>query len=44
MMRNALRIGVPIAFGTDRGVYPHGMNAQEFGDLVERGMTPAAAR
>ena len=43
MMRNALKIGVLIAFGTDAGVYPHGMNAKEFGDYVEVGMTPAAA-
>ena len=27
MFKTALRIGVPIAFGTDAGVYPHGMNA-----------------
>jgi len=43
MFRNALKIGVPIAFGTDAAVYPHGMNAQEFGDMVDLGMTPAAA-
>ena len=43
MMKNAMRIGVPIAFGTDAAVYPHGINAQEFGDYVDVGMTPAAA-
>jgi imidazolonepropionase-like amidohydrolase len=43
MFRTALKIGVPIAFGTDSAVSPHGINAQEFGDLVEVGMTPAAA-
>jgi len=43
MMKNALKIGVLIAFGTDAGVYPHGMNAKEFGDYVDVGMTPAAA-
>ncbi len=43
MFRNALKIGVPIAFGTDAAVYPHGINAQEFGDMVELGMSPAAA-
>ena len=32
-----------IAFGTDSGVSPHGVNAQEFALLVEHGMTPAAA-
>lgn len=40
-MRAALRIGVPIAMGTDAGVYPHGLNAREFGDLVDLGLTPA---
>jgi len=29
MFKAALRIGVPIAFGTDSGVYPHGMNGME---------------
>jgi imidazolonepropionase-like amidohydrolase len=43
MFRNALRIGVPIAFGTDAGVYPHGLNAMEFGLMVDLGMSPAAA-
>lgn len=43
MMKSAIRIGVPMAFGTDATVYPHGLNAQEFGDLVDAGMTPAAA-
>jgi imidazolonepropionase-like amidohydrolase len=43
MFKNALRIGVPIAFGTDAGVYPHGMNATEFGLMVDLGMSPAAA-
>jgi imidazolonepropionase-like amidohydrolase len=38
-----MRVGVPIAFGTDSGVSPHGMNAKEFSLLVELGMTPAAA-
>ena len=41
--RKALDIGVKIAFGTDSGVSPHGLNAQEFGLLVDRGMSPAAA-
>lgn len=43
MFRRAVRMGVKIAFGTDSGVSPHGMNAQEFGLMVERGMTPAQA-
>ena len=43
MFKNALKIGVPIAFGTDAGVYPHGMNAMEFGLMTELGMSPTAA-
>jgi imidazolonepropionase-like amidohydrolase len=43
VFRAALKIGVPIAFGTDSGVSPHGMNAKEFALLVEVGMQPAAA-
>jgi imidazolonepropionase-like amidohydrolase len=43
MFKAALRIGVPIAFGTDAGVYPHGLNAEEFGDMTDLGMSPAAA-
>lgn len=30
--------GVPIVFGTDAGVFPHGLNAREFGYMVEAGM------
>ena len=43
MFKAALRIGVPIALGTDAGVYPHGMNGMEFGLMTELGMSPAAA-
>jgi imidazolonepropionase-like amidohydrolase len=42
-MRMAIRLGVPIAFGTDATVYPHGLNAREFGDYVDLGMAPAQA-
>jgi len=34
----AYKRGVPIAFGTDAGVFPHGENADEFGYMVEAGM------
>lgn len=43
MMKKALEIGVPLAFGTDSGVSPHGMNGKEFALLTELGMSPAAA-
>jgi imidazolonepropionase-like amidohydrolase len=39
----ALALGVRIGFGTDAGVYPHGMNATEFRLMVERGMKPIDA-
>ncbi len=39
----AVDAGVHIAFGTDAGVFPHGMNAGEFGDYVSAGMTPLEA-
>ena len=34
----AYKRGVLIAFGTDAGVFPHGLNAKEFGYMVEVGM------
>ncbi len=43
MFRTALRVGVKIAFGTDAGVYPHGMNAQEFALMTAQGMSAEAA-
>jgi imidazolonepropionase-like amidohydrolase len=43
MMKRAVAMGVKIALGTDSAVTPHGLNAQEFGLMVARGMTPAAA-
>jgi imidazolonepropionase-like amidohydrolase len=41
--RKAVAAGVNIAFGTDSGVYPHGMNAIQFGYQVRLGQTPLAA-
>jgi imidazolonepropionase-like amidohydrolase len=32
--------GVPIAFGTDAGVFPHGENAKEFRFMVDAGWSP----
>jgi imidazolonepropionase-like amidohydrolase len=37
----AYKAGVPIAFGTDAAVFPHGENAGEFGLMVQAGMPPA---
>jgi imidazolonepropionase-like amidohydrolase len=39
----AYRAGVPLTFGTDAAVYPHGDNAKQFRIMVERGMTPMDA-
>ena len=35
--------GVRIVFGTDSGVYPHGLNGKQFASYVRLGMTPLAA-
>lgn len=43
MVRMAHAAGVRIAFGTDTGVSPHGMNAREFQLLVDAGYTPLQA-
>ena len=42
-MSRAIAKGVIIGLGTDASVYPHGRNAEEFGQLVEMGMTPLQA-
>jgi imidazolonepropionase-like amidohydrolase len=39
----AVKAGVKIAFGTDAGVYPHGLNAWQFRYMVRYGMTPMQA-
>jgi imidazolonepropionase-like amidohydrolase len=39
----AVRAGVKIAFGTDSGIYPHGMNARNLAFHVRYGQTPAEA-
>lgn len=41
--KRAVKGGVKIAFGTDSGVGPHGINAQEFALMTAVGVTPAAA-
>jgi imidazolonepropionase-like amidohydrolase len=42
-MRQAVTAGLPIAFGTDAGVIPHGTNAREFEHLASIGLDQAAA-
>jgi imidazolonepropionase-like amidohydrolase len=42
-MRSAFAAGVKVAFGTDAGVFEHGLNAKEFAAYVERGMSPIDA-
>jgi len=42
-IERALARGVPFAFGTDAGTYPHGRNGEEFHELVRRGMKPVDA-
>ena len=39
----AIERGVRIAFGTDSGVFPHGLNGRQFASYVRAGMTPLAA-
>ena len=42
-LTHAIQQGVPVAFGTDAAVYPHGLNAREFAVLERMGMTPLQA-
>ena len=41
--RKAAAAGVKITFGTDAGVYPHGLNANQFPYMVKYGLTPMQA-
>src|SRR5581483_9322793 len=42
-MQRALELGVPVAMGTDAGMFGHGDNAAEIVTMVEAGMTPMQA-
>lgn len=39
----AVKLGVPLTYGSDAGVYPHGLNARQFVYMVRYGMTPMQA-
>jgi imidazolonepropionase-like amidohydrolase len=41
MFQHAVKIGVPLAMGTDAGVEPHGLNAREFSLMTKNGLAPA---
>jgi imidazolonepropionase-like amidohydrolase len=41
--RKALKAGVKLAFGTDAGVCPYGIDARQFAYMVKYGMTPMQA-
>lgn len=41
--QRVVKAGLPMTFGTDAGVYPHGDNAKQFAKMVEWGMTPLQA-
>jgi imidazolonepropionase-like amidohydrolase len=43
MYQHAVKIGVPLALGTDAGVEPHGQNAAEFSLMTRNGLSPAQA-
>jgi imidazolonepropionase-like amidohydrolase len=41
--RKAVAAGVRIAYGTDSGIYPHGLNAMQLPYMVKYGMSPMQA-
>lgn len=41
--QHAYKLGAPMAFGTDGGVYPHGENARQFALMTKLGMKPIDA-
>jgi imidazolonepropionase-like amidohydrolase len=43
MFQHAVKIGVPVAMGTDAAVEPHGLNAREFSLMTKNGLPPAQA-
>ena len=43
MFQHAVKIGVPLAMGTDAGVEPHGLNAREFSLMTKNGLSAEQA-
>jgi imidazolonepropionase-like amidohydrolase len=43
VFRLAVKKGVKIAYGTDAGVYPNGLNARQFRNMVKYGLSPMQA-
>ncbi len=43
MFQHAVKVGTPIALGTDAAVEPHGLNAREFSLMAKNGLPPAQA-
>jgi imidazolonepropionase-like amidohydrolase len=43
VFKKAYQAGVPITYGTDSAVYPHGDNAKQFAIMVRLGMAPMDA-
>jgi imidazolonepropionase-like amidohydrolase len=41
--RKAVALGVKLAYGTDSGIYPHGLNAKQLPYMVKYGMSPMQA-
>jgi imidazolonepropionase-like amidohydrolase len=41
--RKAVARGVKVAYGTDSGIYPHGLNARQLPYMVKYGMSPMQA-
>jgi len=41
--QKAVKAGVKMAYGTDAGVYAHGLNGRQFAYMVQWGMTPLQA-
>lgn len=42
-LRRAIRAGIPVAYGTDAGVQPHGINGRQLSIYVAAGMSPLQA-